>query len=86
MKIGKAKIKKSKEDYEAVIADANKTAPGNKYVASCRQFLETNGFLSPKQIEALEALEPVERIGNVEDDEAHYDDPYNLFDDPSDLD
>lgn len=44
--------------HEAALRYAKKTAPGSSFVASCHEFYEANGFLSVRQVEALENVTP----------------------------
>ena len=46
---------------EIAIARANNRDPGNRFVASCRRFWQERGYLSAKQIEALDRVTPTRR-------------------------
>ena len=82
MKIGQPKTESSVAELEDLIAEANKIAPGNKFVASTRQFLKSRGFLTPKQIEALKNVEPTRSPLSAWDDEQDH----TIYGDFGDLD
>lgn len=59
------KAKSSQQlEAERVLADARDAHPGNAFVESCIVFYKLRGFLTPKQLEALQ---------NVQDDNGWYD-------------
>lgn len=71
----------NKEETKALLKRAKKLAPHNDFVRSCAKFFKTKGFLSSKQITAVERVISVE----YEDrhDELDYGDSMGL--DPADL-
>lgn len=50
------------KEYKEILEKAYKvTGPDNNFVNSCEDFLNTRGFLSQKQVEALQKVKPWKR-------------------------
>jgi hypothetical protein len=55
--------------YEAVLSRAQRKDPRNSFVASCREFLKERGFLSARQVAALERVRPTVTRGVITNDD-----------------
>jgi hypothetical protein len=48
------KLKEKSKEAEEALEDAERAAPDHRFVKSCREWYRENGFLTPKQIAALD--------------------------------
>lgn len=58
-------------EFQKVIDDADAFAPNSDFVASCQDWLDSKGFLTPRQVDALKNLR---RSYHSFDDDADRDD------------
>ena len=66
-----------RDKSDAVLARAERASPGNPFVASCRAQFSASGYLSAKQIDALNRVTPYRRRRSM----SWYGSDYNSHDD-----